>query len=257
MKKSIFLLLLIALVVTTAACRDKTNHVDVPIIQEAIEIEEIPEGTTEETLEEPETIPKVSTINTTGFIPEGYVFHEEIFGDLNNDGLEDWVLIIKGTDKNRFVVDDTRGKLDRNRRGIIILFKNENGYDIVVKNYDCFSSENEEGGVYYAPELYFNIEKGKLFIGYAHGRYGYWKYNFRLKNNDFELIGYEASSNTGPLVNNETSINFLNKRKRVRINRNHVQDEEDDFEETWSDIQQEQPLRLSKIIDFEELEVDN
>ena len=30
------------------------------------------------------------------FLPEGYVVYEKIYGDLNNDGLDDCVVIIKG-----------------------------------------------------------------------------------------------------------------------------------------------------------------
>ncbi|GHU45267.1 hypothetical protein AGMMS50289_16060 [Betaproteobacteria bacterium] len=72
---------------------------------------------------------------------------------MNKDNQEDYVLIIKGTDKINFVNDERRGQLDRNRRGIIIAFKNQNQYELALENRDCFSSENEDGGVYYPPEL--------------------------------------------------------------------------------------------------------
>jgi len=44
-------------------------------------------------------------------------------GDLNTDGLEDIVLLIKGTNASKIVDDEYVGKLDRNRRGIIVLLK--------------------------------------------------------------------------------------------------------------------------------------
>ena len=67
--------------------------------------------------------------NPADFIPKGYVLHtyeggisagswDEIKGDLNKDGLEDVVLIIKGTDKSKIIHDEYRGELDRNRREI-------------------------------------------------------------------------------------------------------------------------------------------
>ena len=39
----------------------------------------------------------------TDFIPKGYKLFEKISGDLNKDGLDDCVLIIKATRKDGFV----------------------------------------------------------------------------------------------------------------------------------------------------------
>ena len=93
------------------------------------------------------------------FIPKGYVFFSRCVGDLNNDGEPDMVLMVKGTDKSKWVNDEQRGQLDRNRRGLIILLKREAGYELIVQNYKCFSSENEDGGMDYAPELSLDINK--------------------------------------------------------------------------------------------------
>lgn len=190
------------------------------------------------------------------FLPKGFVVFEEVYGDLNNDGLKDCILIIKGTEKDKIIQHENLGKLDRNRRGIIVLFKTKNDdYKLIVENDNCFSSENEEGGVYYAPELMVYVEKGNLFVHYAHGRYGYWKYTFRLKDSDFQLIGYDASDNHGPVVNNETSINYLTGKKQYKENTNPNADSgEEVFEETWSKIPVQKPIMLSEIKDFDELE---
>lgn len=190
----------------------------------------------------------------TDFVPKSYVVFEKIFGDLNKDGSEDCVLIIKGTDKTKFVNDESRGELDRNRRGIIVLFNKNGNYELATKNYDCFSSENEEGGVYYAPELGFEITKGNLYISYAHGRYGYWAYTFRYQNSDLELIGYDDSDNRGPVINSETSINYLTRTKIVKVNTNDNADSgEEIFEKTVSKINRTKLIRLSEIEDFDEL----
>ncbi|WP_238586840.1 hypothetical protein [Chryseobacterium sp. Leaf405] len=190
------------------------------------------------------------------FLPKEYILFEEVYGDLNNDGLKDCILIIKATDKENIIVDENRGKLDRNRRGIIVLLKTKNdNYRLIVENDNCFSSENEEGGVYYAPELMVYAEKGNLFVHYAHGRYGYWKYTFRLKGADFQLIGYDASDNHGPVVNNETSINYLTGKKQYKENTNPNADSgEEVFEESWSKIPAQKPIMLSEIKDFDEFE---
>lgn len=191
----------------------------------------------------------------TDFLPKGYKVFEKVTGDLDKDGVDDCVLIIKGTDKNKFVTDENRGKLDRNRRGIIVLFNRQGHYELASKNYDCFSSENEDGGVYYAPELSVEIRKAKLYVHYAHGRYGYWEYTFRFQNGDFELIGYDATSG-GAVIEGETSINFSTKKKHQRVNTNKDAEGGDEvFTETWKNISIDKLIRLSAIKDFDELDM--
>lgn len=193
--------------------------------------------------------------NPNDFIPDKFVAFDTIIGDLNKDGQEDYVLIIKGTEKSRFVDHESRGKLDRNRRGIIVLLKKNENYEMLVKNDTCFSSENEDGGVYFAPEMDVTIEKGKLFINYSHGRYGYWSYTFRLKNNDLELIGFDSAGHRGPVVESLTSINFLTRKKVEKINTNQDEEEGDEvFEETISKVKLKEMIKLSAIKDFEELD---
>lgn len=194
--------------------------------------------------------------NPTDFLPKGYVVFKKINGDLNKDSIEDCVLIIKGTDKQNIVTDKNSGQLDLNRRGIIVLFNKKDHYEIAVKNDDCFSSENQDGGNYYPPELSIEIKNGNLYAHYAHGRYGYWKYTFRFQNSDFELIGYNQCSYNGPFIERETSINFSNKKKQEKVNTN--QDPENGvevFKETWIDITVEKLIKLSEIKDFDELDM--
>ena len=193
--------------------------------------------------------------NPTDFLPKGYVVFEKINGDLNKDGSDDCVLIIKGTDKNQIIKDEYRGQLDRNRRGIIVLLNKNGHYELAVKNYDCFSSENEDGGVYFPPELSIEIKNGNLFVHYGHGRYGYWQYNFRSQDSDFELIGYE-SSNGGAVIDSETSINFLSKKKQEKVNTNENAEGGDEvFKETWGKINVNKLIKLSEIKDFDELDM--
>ena len=193
------------------------------------------------------------------FIPKGYIVYEDelnrnIKGDLNNDGLEDLVILIKGTDKSKIVNDESRGKLDRNRRGIIILFNQGDHYEVASKNYTCFSSENEDGGVYYAPELTVSIIKGKLNINYSQGRYGAWDYLFRYQDGHFALIGYEVSSNRGPTTQFITSVNFLTKKRLTKDNINKDNDDaEEKYIDTWEKLKMDKLLKLSEIKDFDGL----
>lgn len=194
--------------------------------------------------------------NPIDFLPKGYVLVEQIKGDLNKDGIDDCVLLIKGTDKSKFVTDEYRGRLDRNRRGIVVLFHKKEGYALALKNYSCFSSENEDGGVYYAPELSLEIKKGNLYLRYAHGRYGYWDFTFRFQHSDFELIGYDDSDNQGPVVTSETSINFSTRKKIVKQNTNDdAESGEEVFRTTVTKIGLNKRIQLSKIKDFDELDM--
>ncbi|MCG8580498.1 MAG: hypothetical protein MI866_11300 [Bacteroidales bacterium] len=190
------------------------------------------------------------------FIPSGYLEFEKHFGDLNKDGLKDCVLIVKKNDSANITLNQFDKKVDRNRRGIIVLFKNEKGYQLADKNYDCFSSENEEGGVYFPPELSIEIKNNKLYIHYEHGKYGNWVYNFRFQNSNFELIGYDSISNSGLVKLTETSINFLTKKKLVKENKN-AESGDESCTETWSKIVIEKLIKLSKIKDFDGLNMYN
>ncbi len=190
------------------------------------------------------------------FVPEGYVIFKEINGDLNKDNIKDRVLIIKATDTSNIVNDEYRGRLDRNRRGIIVLFNKNSHYTLAAKNYDCFSSENEDGGVYFPPELSIEIKKETLSIKYYHGRYGYWGYTFRFQNADFELIGYDESDNQGPVVNKITSINFLTKTKIEKVNTNeNAGSGEEIFKTVNKKIKIARLLKLSEIKDFDDIDL--
>jgi hypothetical protein len=193
----------------------------------------------------------VSKQEPTDFVPKGYVVFDKIYGDLNKDGFDDCALIIKGTDTNKYLEN-----LDRNRRGIIVLFYKKGQYELAMKDWDCFSSENEDGGVYYPPELFIEIKKGNLNIHYGHGRYGYWNYAFRFQNEDFELIGYDQSENHGPIVEREISINFLTRKKLEKVNTNeNAQGGDEVFKKTWKKITVNRLIKFSEIKDFDELDM--
>jgi len=191
------------------------------------------------------------------FLPEGSVLFKKYDGGLSINGKEVCIIITKQTDKDNIVMNYYDEKVDRNRRGIVVLFKNEAGYELAAKNYNCFSSENEDGGVYYPPELLIETKKGNLIVHYLHGRYGFWKYTFRYHKNNFELIGYDQSDNRGPVTERKTSINFLTKRKQLKVNTNNnaSTDGEEIFKETWENIEIKKLITLSEIKDFEELDM--
>ena len=195
--------------------------------------------------------------NLSSFLPEGHVPFKKYNGEVNKDGKEDCIIITKKTNANNIVMNNYDEKVDRNRRGIVVLFKNEEGYELAAKNYNCFSSVNEDGDVYYPPELDIEVERGNIIVHYTHGRYGFWKYTFRYHKNDFELIGYDQSDNRGPVTERITSINFLSKKKQLKVNTNNnaTTDGEEIFKETWEKIEIKKLLNLSEIKDFDQLDM--
>ncbi len=198
-----------------------------------------------------------TTKSPTEFVPAGYVVSEKIQGDLNKDNQADYVFIIKETKRANFVKNKFGDEVDRNRRGIIIAFRKNNQYELVLENRDCFSSENEDGGVYFAPDLIVSINKGNLLVHYAHGRYGYWTYNFRYQNSDFELIGYDSSQNHGPLIERSTSINLMTRKILIRENIN--QDAEgggEKFKEIWKKFTLSKSIKLREIANFDDFYVE-
>ncbi|WP_260870006.1 hypothetical protein [Vibrio jasicida] len=57
--------------------------------------------------------------------PDGYIVLGTIYGDLNKDSQEDVVLVIKGTDPKKIIIDEIRGELDLNQRGLVVALKNK------------------------------------------------------------------------------------------------------------------------------------
>jgi hypothetical protein len=188
-------------------------------------------------------------------VPKGYRIVERIGGDLNMDGIPDSILVVKATAKEKLEHNSDGKLVDRNRRGLIVFLRTNGQFKKVIENLQCFSSENEDGGVYFAPELSVEISRNRLYVHYAHGRYGYWKYTFRFKGSDFELIGYDASNNNGPRTDRQVSINFLTKKRLERTNTNTSAEGGDEvFEDKWTDISLEGLAKLSQVEDFDTLE---
>ena len=192
-----------------------------------------------------------------GLVPESHKVVDTIRGDLNGDGRDDMVLLIKARDRKGLFTDEQGGTVDRNRRGLVIALRNGDRYEPVLKNLNCVSSENEDGGVYFAPELSVSSRKGNLLIEYSHGRYGYWTYTFRYRNSAFELIGYDSSSNSGPVVDRFISINLLTSKVLKKVNTNaDAQGGDERFRESWLKVPTPRRIALADIEDFDELSVE-
>jgi hypothetical protein len=238
----------IIFVLLAISCKDFKNNNVLEISIAALDFEKV------KTIKLNSIDNKVNSISD--FLPKGFIISDSLFGHLNKDSLEDCILKIKATNPNNMIFDENRGELDRNRRGIIILFKTKEGYELACKNYNCFSSENEDGGGYFPPELSLNINKRNLYVLYQHGRYGFWTYTFRFQKGDFELIGFDSSDNQGPVINKVTSINYLTKRKVIKLNTNENAEGGDEiFKQIVTKFNVSKPIKLSEIEDFDKLDV--
>ncbi|MUP47421.1 hypothetical protein E0K83_16895 [Gramella sp. BOM4] len=193
--------------------------------------------------------------NPSEFIPDGYILSEHHTGDLNYDKKKDHVLIIKDTREEAIIKNRAGEIMERNRRGIIILLDKGDDLEKVVENKDCFISENEDGGVYFPPELSFQTLDNFLHIHFSRGRYGYKKYIFRYEDSSFRLISFEISHNYGPKVLKRKEIDFIKMERTLVENINKYGNaEEESFQVVSNMIEIEDRIKLSEIEKFEDLE---
>ena len=162
-------------------------------------------------------------------LPNQTALYDAIKGDLNKDGIEDVAVVTQETFKEKFMPfsdgcdestkDDKWCQIvNKNRRGVVILLSNGDKYEAVVTKRDIFESPNEDGGVYYPPELAVEIKNSELKFLYGHGRYGYWEYVFVLDGKDFKLVRYFSSDNNGPVPEYIVQMDFINHRLEKSAN---------------------------------------
>lgn len=187
-----------------------------------------------------------------------YRVMDVIEGQLDNQKLEDLILLIKATDEKNLLPDQwDKHIVDKNRRGLVIFFKTDNGYQKIIENTSIFASENEDGGVYFPPDLSIEIKNGLLKFHYGHGRYGDWEYTFRYnpEDGDFDLIGFDSTESNGPITTSITSINFLTGKKKILTNPNPDNESYDvkKFKEKWETFTKPETVKLSQIKDIQNL----
>jgi hypothetical protein len=196
--------------------------------------------------------------NVIKHIPAGYRFVEGERGDLNKDGIDDYVVLIKATDKKKIVRDDLGNLVDLNRRGIMVFLSNGGNYKLALENRQCFLSEKEAGGNYFPPGMWFHIDKGNLLIQYTHYKKGIWEFTFRYRNSDFELIGYDWVDFF--YSKKRISFNFSTKKQLTKVcsdkNCDTGCNECKTFKETWNDIIIKEPTTLRKIVTLDEFDID-
>ena len=179
---------------------------------------------------------------------------EHLSGDLNNDGRPDHVYVVAGNDSALRHEDPDRGLIDMNPHGLLVALSSPAGYTLALDKPALFGTVFQDGGVYYPPERELDIDKGRLKIHYAHGRYGYWTYTFRQRQGRLQLIGYDASDAEQASI----SVNLLTGKwlQREPIFHRDAQGGIDydrpprSVKETWRTVDNLQPVWLQDIDDL-------
>lgn len=200
--------------------------------------------------------------NEMDFVPKNWKIIAKAEGDLNTDRIADLVLVIEDTKEKNIVSNNGLGAstLNTNPRLLLVLFKNnKNKFYLDEKNKINIPSEGSiENPCLEDPFLSskgIEITKGllKLSLRYWYSC-GSWEmnvndYTFRLKNNQFELIGYDTFSlhrASGEI--NRSSYNFLTKKKSFTTGENiSTSPEEEKPIIQWSKIVTKSKLTFSNI----------
>lgn len=249
------------------ACHTNNQQKEAAIEVEQSDIAAIPETELDETGEDehpdlkvPDNYKDCLQEVQDEFVPEGFCEQAKIEGDFNNDGLMDYILVVQATEESGWQHNQWETEIvNKNRQGVIMVMNEGERYCVHSQNLSLLDSNNEDGGVYYAPELDISVnKKGLIAFNYSHGRYGYWQYLFRLQDDKFELIGYEGHSDRGPIPLYIYSYNFSTMRKK--ISENVLADKEmpnDEYDEKWvdewSDIKMKKRISLTEIENLTDL----
>lgn len=134
------------------------------------------------------------TIST--FVPNNWKAIDTVYGDLNNDTVEDMVLVLEHsypiTEKRAYGDNDTEViKEFQKPRILAIFFKNKrsNSYQLVLQN-NNFMLRSEEGGAMGEPFKDLNIKNNTLNLLFEGGGDWRWKlaYEFKYQNKQWALI---------------------------------------------------------------------
>lgn len=175
------------------------------------------------------------------FVPDSIAL-ESVWGTgyKDHEVEESWLLITKDVGAQdyeeakdyKFWNTENEYCRDHGSRGFVVLFKYKSGeYYKVVEDYHCLDSGEEDGGVYYSPELDIHLYKeGILDISYSHGRYGNWGCSFKYIDGEFKYISSSSNESMSWIADylSTSHIDFyegIEKKSKI-INASDVDDED-------------------------------
>lgn len=191
------------------------------------------------------------------FVPEGWKLESEQKGDLNKDGVDDLLILLRMNDAKNIVKHDGLGTnpFDSNPRILAIALAGgaNKPYKLVLQNHALIARSedpvlddplSETGGI--------AIEKGALTVAlHLFSSAGSWAtglttYRFRHGKKGFELIGFDRSTtgrNDGGVE--EVSINYLT--GKVKIATGTIED--DELKVEWRKLKKKPLLLIDAIGD--------
>ena len=165
--------------------------------------------------------------DATAFVPAGWLLERQIKGDLNADGIDDLVLVLRDNDPANLTkpVLGMDTPLDTNPRMLVVALADATvGYRLALVNSIIiprviYSNESdplsETGGV--------SIDRGSLVVAiyyfYSSGGSdtGNMSFRYRYESEDFRLIGYDRTNVNRMSGKIETvSANFLNRKVIIK-----------------------------------------
>lgn len=182
-------------------------------------------------------------------IPPHWNAVDSVYGDLNNDKVEDMAVIYEfhaAVKENRAYGDNTTEIITeiQKPRILAIYFKSGKNYRLALQN-NHFILRSEEGGTMGDPLRPISIADNKLTLSFEGGGNWKWKlnYTFKYQNNDWQLTkanNYAYHSNSGEM--NDKQYDFVNKKLVVVSGKIGNSDS--------GNITHEQPLQLKGMRTF-------
>ena len=197
--------------------------------------------------------------NYKSFVPKNWKILENVQGDLNQDEQADIALIIEDTNPDNFVANAGLGTdvLNSNKRKLLILLKQANGYQLAASN-STLPTEGDVESPCLADPLgeseALSIQKGVLKI---HLHYwlscGSWYvtnhiYAFRYQDRTFKLIGYDVNDfhrASGDIT--ARSINFMTNKVKTTTGENEFAESTQPIKVQWSTLKRRYALKLEQV----------
>jgi hypothetical protein len=170
----------------------------------------------------PVLIPQGKTIKS--LIPAQWKVIDSVYGDLNNDKVEDLALIYEfyaAVKENRAYGDNTTELITEIQRPrmLAVYFKSGRNYKLVTQN-NNFILRSEEGGSMGDPLRPLVIADNVLNLAFEGGANWRWKlnYSFKYQDKDWQLTkasNYSYHSGSGDM--NSKKYDFVNKKRIITI----------------------------------------
>lgn len=170
----------------------------------------------------PALIPQGKTIKS--LIPAQWKVIDSVYGDLNNDKVDDLALIYEfyaAVKENRAYGDNTTELITEIQRPrmLAIYFKSGRNYKLVTQN-NNFILRSEEGGSMGDPLRPLVITDNVLNLAFEGGANWRWKlnYSFKYQDKDWQLTkasNYAYHSGSGDM--NSKKYDFINKKRIITI----------------------------------------